>query len=110
IDYTNAPAKIDPFLYSTEPRRWVADQWLSDLLLYKLYELNGWEILYKTATILFFLLFCVAGVLTVKQNELSLAWGLIAVLLALRLSLVHFILRPVLLSICLFGLLYFYLA
>lgn len=94
--------QYDPFL--SVSRRWVCDQWLSDLLLYKLYTLGGWPLLYGVVTSIYLLTY-----LGLLRTSARVAVGAplsatIACLLAFRTSAVHFIARPVLFSFPLFTL------
>ena len=45
----------DPFLFSETPRRWISDQWFSDLVFYVLKDAGGWPLLYGTLICLYLL-------------------------------------------------------
>ncbi|MCB0317192.1 MAG: hypothetical protein KDD56_00440 [Bdellovibrionales bacterium] len=100
---------LDTFLASSKERLWVADQWLSDLVLYLLYKIGSFQIIYVLLSIFFlglFFVFCWGKAR--KFSGFSLAAS-IAVLIAFKISQIHFILRPVIFSFGLFALLYFFL-
>lgn len=86
---------IDPFLYSLNPRSWICDQWLSDLIIYKLFELGSWQILYLFFSIVYLVSYfallypCVAIVTGSRIASAFICY------LAMRAGLIHFILRPV---------------
>jgi hypothetical protein len=97
----------DPFLASTIPRAWIADQWLSDLLMAVLGQIGGNErgivLLYGVWTGIFILVFM--GVTywgAVNRSGSPLLAG-IAAFLALKLSSIHFILRPVVIGFIFFS-------
>jgi len=93
--------RSDPFL-APERRPWVADQWLSDLMLFKLYALGGWELLYVTfAGVWIVTFFGVLFPALQRQSGSALA-SLAAVLVAFKCAQVHFILRPVVVSLLCF--------
>ncbi|MCB0310223.1 MAG: hypothetical protein KDD42_03245 [Bdellovibrionales bacterium] len=97
---------LDPFLSHSEEREWVSDQWLSDLLLYWLYKVGSWPYLYCFFVVIFafgYLYLLHRGVSEFGGSSLAAA---IAVLLAFKLSQIHFLLRPVGLSFFFFTLVY----
>lgn len=97
--------RSDPFL-ATERRAWVADQWLSDLILFKLYALGGWELLYVTfAGVWIVTFFGVLFPALQRQSGSALA-SLASVLVAFKCAQVHFILRPVVLSLLCFAMVF----
>jgi len=83
-------------------REWIADQWLGDYLLFKLYQFGGFPSLYLMGAILFPLLFFGLLFQGVRLQPVSLLAASIASALAFKASQVHFILRPVLFGIGLF--------
>ncbi len=98
---SRAIPRVDPFL-ATERRAWIADQWLSDLLLFVLYEAGGWALLYVTLAAVWIVTFF--GVLfpAIRVQVGSAVGSLIVTLAAFKAAQVHFILRPVVFSICCF--------
>ncbi|MBX7136551.1 MAG: hypothetical protein K1X83_01110 [Oligoflexia bacterium] len=97
----------DPFLAGNVARPWVSDQWLSDVVLYAVYSLQGWPFLYGflLSVIAFNYLFIVRrGVLKATAAPLATCF---AVLYAFKLGQIHFILRPVVFSYLMFSLVYF---
>jgi hypothetical protein len=97
----------DPFL--SIQRRWVCDQWLADLLLYKLYTLGSWPLLYGVITSIYLLTYLGLLRTTTCAGVAAPLSATIACFLAFRLSGVHFIIRPVLFSFPLFTLALFLL-
>lgn len=98
--------RIDPHLHSALPRAWVADQWLSDLILYLTYELGGWPGLYWLVTTVFVLAFLGLGfVRTARGSGLILTTACVALLLT-KIAEVHFILRPVVFGFLCFAAVY----
>lgn len=100
---TGEVPRTDTFL--SEPRAWISDQWLSDLLLYHAYEYGGWPFLYGVLVVAYTLTFF--GVLypatrSICRGALSAS---VATFLAFKLGQIHFILRPVVFSFCLFAVL-----
>ena len=96
---------VDPFLNYPTPRPWVADQWLSDLLLYFTYTLGAWPLVYAVLISIFFLTFF--GVYLPWLSRLTRSPNLAAIvtLLAFKMAQIHFIVRPVMCSFLLFALL-----
>lgn len=96
----------DPFLYSPEPRAWISDQWFSDVIFSAVYSLGNWPLLYTFITALFVATFFILLYPQVKrQSGLALPSAL-AALYAFKISQVHFILRPVVLSFPFFASVY----
>ncbi|MCO6430306.1 MAG: hypothetical protein J5J00_05545 [Deltaproteobacteria bacterium] len=93
----------DPFLYSEHPRDWVSDQWLSDLVLFRVYEWGGWPLLYAALTAIYLLTFFALLQGALKHSAVSPLASTAAVLLSFKLAQVHFILRPVVFSFFLFA-------
>ncbi len=94
---------VDPFLYAESPRSWVSDQWLSDLIMFQLYDLGGWPALYGILTVVYLLTFFLILAPAVRRFTLSAAVAPFVALLAFKLSQVHFILRPVVFAFFLFS-------
>ncbi|RMG42207.1 MAG: hypothetical protein D6719_06985 [Candidatus Dadabacteria bacterium] len=101
--------RVDPFLAGPQ-REWVADQWLSDLLLYLCYQTGGFQLLYLLLTILFALTFFLILYANCVKTSCGFLGSALAVLLTFKLSQLHFILRPVVFSFfffaVVFGLMY----
>lgn len=94
--------RVDPFLASTTPRVWISDQWLSDLILYAIFERGGFALIYAALTALYLLTYfglLYHGVLSRSRSALGAALG---TFLAFKLGIPHFILRPVLFSFTFF--------
>lgn len=94
--------RIDPFLAS-EPRMWIADQWLSDLILFSVFHCGGWELLYVSLAGVWIV--CFFGILlrALRRQVGSIVASLVAVTVAFKCAQVHFILRPVVFSILCFA-------
>ncbi len=90
--------RVDPFLAS-ERRSWVADQWLSDLVLSKLYDAGGWTLLYVSFAGVWILTFFAVLFPAIRAHVGSALAALVAALFAFKAAQVHFILRPIVLSI-----------
>ncbi len=86
----------DPFLYSTEARSWVSDQWLSDLIMQVFYRQGSWPLLYAGGVLLYLFAFLALLAHPLGRKYSSAIAVSVAALLGLRLGAVHFILRPVL--------------
>lgn len=98
--------RMDPHLHSALPRAWVADQWLSDLILYLAYDLLGWAGLYALITSLFIIAFLGFGfVKTARDSGLVLVTACLSLLLT-KIAEVHFILRPVVFGFLCFAAVY----
>lgn len=93
---------FDPYLASTEPKRWIADQWLSDLLFASILHRGGphrgMALIYGFTTSVFLLLFFGIVFLTAFTRARSQLLSAIASLIALKLAATHFIVRPVLIG------------
>jgi hypothetical protein len=93
---------FDPYLASTEPRPWIADQWLSDFLFASILHRGGpnrgMALIYGFTTSVFLLLFFGIVFCTAFERGRSQLLSAIASLIALKLAATHFIVRPVLLS------------
>jgi hypothetical protein len=94
--------RADPFLAS-ERGTWIADQWLSDLLLFAGYRTGGWGILYVTLAGIWLVTFFGILFRSVRTEAGSVLASVVAVLLAFKCAQVHFILRPVVFSIFCFA-------
>ncbi len=101
--------RIDPFLAGLQPRPWIADQWLGDVLLYLLYSLAGWPFLYTCLFSLYFLSFVPGIYGRLRAASFSCLAGLLATLICFKLGQIHFLIRPVIFSFPLFAALYFLL-
>ena len=100
---------FDTFLASDIPRAWIADQWLSDVVLFGLFDLGAYPLLYALLSIFFLSLFFWYSWREVRDfTGFSIA-STIAVLLAFKIAQIHFILRPVIFSFAFFTFLYFFL-
>jgi hypothetical protein len=107
IDHDTVP-RSDPFLAAPmtngvpTTRRWIADQWLSDLILSALYGRGGFPLLYAFLTVIYLTTFF--GILYLNLRSLSGAGfaALCATLFAFKISQLHFILRPVQFAFLLF--------
>jgi len=100
----HAPA-VDPLLHSDIPRTWISDQWLSDLILYTLYNLGFWPLIYLVFILIYigtYFAFLLKGTQHISGARIA---SVFAVFLAFKIGLVHFILRPVVFTFPLFVLL-----
>lgn len=92
----------DPFL-AGPARAWVSDQWLSDALFWSVYDAGGWWALYALLTALFLFIFFAPVYRTASHASGALIAGAFAALTALKLSTIHFILRPVMVGFLFFA-------
>jgi len=86
----------DPFL--SVRRLWICDQWLGDLIFFKLFRLGGWPLLYASLTVVYTISFfgiLYFGIASLTGAALSVS---LATFISFKLGLVHFILRPVILA------------
>ena len=100
-----APAKVaNPYVPVDAPRKWVNDQWLSDVILFNLYSLGGWPLLYGVVAALFLVAyFGILGDGLTKSGQGGIL-VILATLIAFKVGQVHLIVRPVIFSIFLFPL------
>ena len=111
----NVPRE-DPFLAAaTQPsfglevgmqRRWVCDQWLSDLALYAIRSIGGYPLVFAFSAGLFIVAFFAVLAPVARAQARSTLVVLLVSMLGFRLAQVHFLLRPVLFSILLFAVVY----
>lgn len=95
--------RVDPFLHSLEPRSWVADQWLPDLLLSFAFSLGGWGLIHAALTVVFLApFFLVLYPFAVERTTSPIA-AATAILFAFKIAQIHYILRPVVISFLLFS-------
>lgn len=96
--------QTDPFLSSPSARTWVSDQWLSDLLLFWLYQAGSWPLVYAVLTVVFaltFILVLLRGNAAICGLAMASCFG---ALVAFKLGQIHFILRPVVFAFLFFAL------
>ena len=109
IATTGSIPHADPFLAPAPTisqgggRRWISDQWLSDLLLYELTSYGDWPVVYVFfAGVWIVTFFAVVGPGIRTQVGAALGSTLVT-FVAFKLGQVHFVVRPVVFSICLFA-------
>lgn len=99
---------FDPFLASVAPRRWIADQWLSDLIFAGMLRLadgqRGMAALYAALTGLFLFTFSAIVFGAVVRSSGSPLLAGVSAFIALKLASVQFVLRPVVFGIGFFSL------
>ena len=96
----------DPFLAAAISRPWVCDQWLSDLTLFSLYHLGSWPLLYVSVLLLYSATYFLVLYPCTRRLSGTCLGSVLGVFLAFKLGLVHFILRPVVISFLFFILTY----
>ncbi len=94
--------RSDPFLFYPNPRAWISDQWLSDALLFFIYDWGGYPLLYATLSSLFFLTFYVVLYLALIDSNSAALAACSAAFIAMKLGSTSFLLRPVIFSFALF--------
>jgi len=87
--------KNDPFLSSLTPRPWISDQWLSDLIIYNLFQWGSWPILYNFIGTIFVLTFFILVLPAVSSLSGSYIAAAYATFFTFKIAQIHFILRPV---------------
>jgi len=96
----------DPFLFTSEGKAWIDDQWLSDLTFWILYRLGGWPLLHM-CVIGLVLILCVAVLAPLVKNTskapLGSLWTMLLVTILISLQ---WFLRPVIFSFLLFAVVY----
>ncbi len=107
----------DPFLWTTEGRNWVSNQWLADLFFWKLFSAGGWDslavfcFLLPLATLvftqgnIFWSIWKSSG--SSAGNLFSKSIPIIVFSLCLLVAWIQWITRPVIFSFTLFGLLFY---
>lgn len=93
----------DPFLAADKVRSWICDQWLADLLMYKLFQYGGWPLLYMTFGLLYLLTFSLVLYRGVAAISGSLLGGSLAALIAFKAGEIHLLLRPSMFGFLLFA-------
>jgi len=97
LDHQQIP-HTDPFLWTTNGKTWICNQWLADLILYALYKIGSWNAL---------VIFCYGLPLLVhliifrglqSRFKFGPAVGLLASCLALSVASEQWIVRPVVFS------------
>jgi hypothetical protein len=108
LEQQEIPSK-DPFLFFSIDRSWQVEQWLAEVIFYKLYAIGEWPLLYA----LFFSLYIFTFIYYVYHNlqflTLNRIAGVMAALLCFKFAQTHFVLRPVLFSMFFCVLTYFIL-
>jgi hypothetical protein len=101
ISHSGEIPRYDPFL-AGERRAWISDQWLSDLLIFTLHARGGWELLYQVFAGVWIVTFFGVLLPALRAQSGGALTSLIAVVIAFKCAQVHFILRPVVLSLLCF--------
>jgi hypothetical protein len=96
------PSKVNPYAPVGEGRPWVSDQWLADLIFYKVFALGGWPALYALVSSLFLIAYFGIAAEGVRFKGQGMIFVLLALVCAFKLGQVHLIVRPVIFSILLF--------
>jgi len=100
-----APPQGEAFgLKPGEQRRWVCDQWLSDLAFFEAKEAGGYPLVCALLGGAFLVAFFGAVAPAALNRSGSALLALASAAAAFKLSQVHFIMRPTVLGICLFAL------
>lgn len=94
--------KVDPFLANTTNNIWISDQWLSDVILFFIYQKTSWLGLHIFLSTIFFITFFVVGFRFSSNFLKSSLFSALSIFICLNLATVQFILRPVV-----FGFLFF---
>lgn len=94
---------VDPFLSIERP--WISDQWLSDLIFYKIYTLYGWEGLYFLVFLIFSIIIFFILLPKLFKETNSIFLSVFFAFLSVKMLQVHYLIRPVIFSFLLFALL-----
>ena len=98
--------KYDPFLFSDQPRLWLNNQWLSDLIFAVLYKIGGIQLLQSVVISIGWLIAFIIPIREFNREKLSEATNLIGSFTALVLLSIQWFLRPVIFSFLLFHFLF----
>jgi hypothetical protein len=102
---THAIPRSDPFTFTVEGQRWIAHEWLSELILYATYHFGG----YAAVLVLFGLITAAAYWLAYRCSEGPLTICLPVLALAVWAARPTFLVRPQVFTLCLFSLFCFVL-
>ncbi len=103
---TKSVPRTDPFLSSSAGGAWISDQWLSDLIFYKCFELGSWALLHVVAisiSVASFFIVLAPLASRIARNRLIL---LATFTLVVSAGSIQWFLRPVVFSFLLFAVLY----
>ncbi|MCC6933812.1 MAG: hypothetical protein IT292_11285 [Deltaproteobacteria bacterium] len=98
--------RIDPFLASASPRAWIADQWLSDVIFYQLFDCGGFALLTLASAVCLLLTYYYLAISHARSATQSLAITICSTLFLLITSLIQWFCRPVIFSFFLLSLVY----
>lgn len=98
---------IDPFLYHSQPRAWVADQWLSDLIIYGGYLIGSWPLLAFCGVLLFSWVFLVGLYRAQVRAGVPFLIASLVAISVFKIGQIHFLLRPVMIGFLLFFLVFY---
>jgi hypothetical protein len=99
--------KVDPFLFNSMPRPWIADQWLGEVVIYTIYTLGSFPLLCASLFALFLLTYWnILYPFIARHTKASPYVIALSVLIAMKLALIHLIIRPVPMSFALFTLVF----
>ncbi len=98
--------RFDPFLFTSNGKAWVNNQWLSDLVFWKLFTFGSWPLLHAAVIALVVSVYSVVlAPLLLRLVPSPLLTFFVLALVATN-GAVQWILRPVLFSVLLFAILY----
>lgn len=98
--------RFDPFLFTSNGKSWVNNQWLSDLVFWKLFTLGSWPLLHAAVIALVVSVYTVALAPLLLRTVPSPLLSFLVLALCATNGAVQWILRPVLFSVLLFAILY----
>jgi hypothetical protein len=106
IDSIRNVPRTDPFLFPTEGKHWVSNQWLSDYIIWDIYNLGGWHLLH--IMLVGFILSIYVAILfpLLKKYCNSNIAVFFALFISALLGSVQWFLRPVIFSVFFFALVY----
>lgn len=97
--------RSDPFLAWQTPKSWQADQWLSSVVLYLLFQAGGWPLLYAVLSVIYLATYFLVLAPFVAASGGSILLAALASFLTCHLGSIHFILRPLIFSFLMFAIL-----
>ena len=103
--HQNVP-RSDPFLLTANPHSWIANQWLSDLILWVLYSVGGWALVQVSVIGILLTAYVVVVGISLRRLAIHPLVAFFVVLLVCLCGSVQWFVRPVVFSFLLFSVVY----
>lgn len=97
---------VDPFLHHDQPRQWIADQWLGDLLIFLFYDFGSWALVYVILAICYLATFFLVSYKATYRYTFAAFASALAAFFAFKLGSIHLILRPLIFAHLLFAIVF----